>query len=82
MFPAFRRLRRADSMYVYHYILDFETSRGVVVLLQALERMVWSSKLYENTTGIRQEGHPELKKLHRPSKRSGSGNFSQLLCDR
>ena len=23
-FPAFRRLRRADSIYVYHYTLAFE----------------------------------------------------------
>ena len=34
---------------------------GIVVLLRASEQKVWSSKLYENAAGIRQEGHPEFK---------------------
>ena len=32
----------------------------MVVLLQASERKVWSSKLYRNSAGIRQEGRPEF----------------------
>ena len=45
---------------------------GVVVSLRASERKVWSSKLYENTTGIRQEGHPEFEVLRYSSTKSGS----------
>ena len=44
------------------------SNRGVVVLLQASERKVWSSKLHENIIGIRQEGHPELKCYVAPTK--------------
>ena len=43
----------------------------VVVLLRASEQKVWSSKLYINTTGIRQEWHPEFKVLRCSSKKSG-----------
>ena len=42
---------------------------GVVA---GLEQKVWSSKLYRNTAGIRQEGHPEFKVLPCSSKKSGS----------
>ena len=45
--------------------------RGVVVLLQALEQKVWSSKPYRSTAGICQEGHPEFKVLRCSSKKSG-----------
>ena len=45
--------------------------RGVVVLLRALERMVWSSKFYKNT-GIRHEKHPEFKVLRCSNEKSGS----------
>ena len=46
--------------------------RGVVELLRASEQKVWSSKLYRNTAGIRQEEHPEFKVLCCSSKKSGS----------
>ena len=46
--------------------------RGIVVLLHASEQKVGSSKLYRNTAGIRQEGHPEFKVLLCSSKKSGS----------
>ena len=36
-------------------------SRLLHVLLQALERKVWSSKFYKNSIGIRLEGHPKFK---------------------
>ena len=45
---------------------------GVVVSLRASGRKVSSSKLYKNTTGIRQEGHPEFKVLRCSSRKSGS----------
>ena len=43
-----------------------------MVVLRASEQKVWSSKLYRNTTGIRQEGHQEFKVLRCSSKKSGS----------
>ena len=46
--------------------------RGVEVLLQASERKVWSSKLYRNTGGIRQEGHRKFKVLRCSSTKSDS----------
>ena len=46
--------------------------RDVVVLLRALEQKLWSSKLYRNTAGIRQEGHPEVEVLRCSSTKSGS----------
>ena len=46
--------------------------RDVVVLLRVSERKVWSSKLYRNTAGIRQEGHPEVEVLRCSSTKSGS----------
>ena len=46
--------------------------RGEVVLLQASELKVWSSKLYKKTAGIRQDGHPKFKVLCRSSTKSGS----------
>ena len=53
--------------------LDIGRSRrGVVVSLRALNRKIWSSKLYRNTTGIRQKGHPEFKVLRCSSTKSGS----------
>ena len=53
------------------YIVSTFTS-GVVVSLRASERKVWSSKLYRNTIGIRQEGHPEIKVLRCYSTKSDS----------
>ena len=46
--------------------------RGVLVSLLASERKVWSSKLYSNTIGLRQKGHPEFTVLRCSSTKSGS----------
>ena len=40
--------------------------------MRASERKVWRSKLYGNTTSIRQEGHAEFKVLRCSSTKSGS----------
>ena len=45
---------------------------GVVVLLQASEQTVWSSKRYRNIAGICQKGEPEFRMLYCSSKKSGS----------
>ena len=50
----------------------FGNRRGAVVSLRASERKVWSSKLYKNTTGIRQKGRQEFKVLRYSSTKSGS----------
>ena len=46
--------------------------RGVVVLLRASEREVWSSKRFRNTSGMRLEGHPEFKVVRCSSTKSAS----------
>ena len=46
--------------------------RGVVVLLRASERKVWSLKLFQNTAGIRQKGHTEFNVRRCSNKKSGS----------
>ena len=45
---------------------------GVVVSFRDLERKFCSSKLYKNTTGIRQEGHLLFKVLRCSSTKSDS----------
>ena len=42
-----------------------------MVLLRTSERNTWSLKLYRDTAGIHQEGHPKFKVLHCSSTKSG-----------
>ena len=56
----------------FRYYLETGTRRRVVVLLLASERKLWSSKLYRNTAGIRQEEHSEFKVLCCSNTKSGS----------
>ena len=46
--------------------------RCVVVLFQASEQKVCSSKFYKNILGICQEEHPEFEVLRCSNKKSGS----------
>ena len=64
------------QFFVFKYKLKVISGKlschGVVVLLQASEHKVGSSKLYKNIVGICQEGHPEFKVLCYSGKKSGS----------
>ena len=65
-------MKTLNTFQVCYGVKDRSSRHGVVELLRALEQKVWSSKLYRNTAGIRQEGHPEFKVPRCSSKKSGS----------
>ena len=56
-------LASISDCFLYQSLMYVCSRRDVVVSLWASQRKVWSLKLYGNNTGIRQEGHPELKVL-------------------
>ena len=61
----------------YRQFMNSCKRRGVVVWLRASERKLCSLKLYRNTAGICQEGHPEFKSLVRKRVCSGRHTLNQ-----